>query len=79
MTVTRAADDNKNTSMARAELAGMPVVLREGRFPVNQFHKVFGIQVTRRKVLEPFYGSLKSPRADTLTVLGRLNGDTCPR
>ena len=52
MTATRAAANNINTSMARAELAGFPVVLREGRYPMSEFHKVlvYPIQVTRRKV-----------------------------
>ena len=50
MTATRAAANNIDPSMARAELAGMPVALREGRYPISEFHKVFGVAVTRRKV-----------------------------
>lgn len=50
MTANRAAAHNMNTSMARSELAGMPAGLREGRFPMSELHKIFGIQVTRRKV-----------------------------
>ena len=40
MTATRAAANNINTSMARAELAGMPADLREGRLPMSELHKV---------------------------------------
>ncbi len=50
MTATRADANNINTSMARAELAGMPVVLRDGQFPMSDFQRVFGVEITRRKV-----------------------------
>ena len=50
MIANRAAALSENTSMARAELGGMPAVLREGRFPMSELHKIFGIQVTRCKV-----------------------------
>ena len=40
MTATRAAANNINTSMAQAELAGMPADLREGRLPMSELHKV---------------------------------------
>ena len=49
MTANHAAADKMNTSMARSELAGT-VSLREGRFPMSELHKIFGIRVTRRKV-----------------------------
>ena len=50
MTATRADANNINTSMARAELAGMPVFLRDGQFPMSNFQRVFGVEITRRKV-----------------------------
>ena len=50
MTATRAASENIDTSISRAHLASMPVVLRPGNMPLSQYHKIFGSHVTRRKI-----------------------------
>ncbi|MCV6575826.1 MAG: hypothetical protein OIF58_08840, partial [Cohaesibacter sp.] len=50
MTANRAAADGTNTSMARAELAGMCAVIREGRRPMFELGRVFGPQYTRHRI-----------------------------
>ena len=48
MTANRAAANNINTSMARAELAG--TVLREERRPLSELGYIFGLQYTCHRV-----------------------------
>ena len=48
MTANRAAANNINTSMARAELAG--TVIREGRRPMSELDYIFGLQHTRYRI-----------------------------
>ena len=50
MTAGRAFCENIDTSIARAQLASMPVVLRQGNMPLSQYHTIFGSHVTRRKI-----------------------------
>ena len=50
MTANRAVSERVDTSIARAQLASLPVVLRTGNTPLSEYHKIFGSHVTRRKI-----------------------------
>ena len=50
MTAGRAVCEKVDTSIARAQLASMPVVLRQGNMPLSQYHTIFGRHVTRQKI-----------------------------
>ena len=50
MTATRAAGEFVDPSIARAQLASLPVILRSGNTPLSEYHKIFGRDVTRRKI-----------------------------
>ena len=47
---TRADMERVDPSISRAQLAALPVVLRQGNTPLSEYQKIFGSHVTRRKI-----------------------------